>query len=157
VLPALVDRFETVAVGIENIRSVITGIVIQARAGLAVVGRARRHCCLVERVHLGLVPGDNADMGSPGVRIALSKPEEYAAVPPEALEVGMSFGTILAVVIDGMLDAERPESRLVKGNRSIEILDRYEDVVEQEFTWLETYLQTSDFRSWIVPLGPRPG
>jgi hypothetical protein len=31
-----------------------------------------------------------------------------------------------------MHDAERLESRLVKGNRSIEILDGYEDVVEHE-------------------------
>src|ERR1700676_5744277 len=46
----------------------------------------------------------------------------------------MSFGAILTVVIDGMHDTERPESRLVKGNRSIEIFDGYEDVVEQEFT-----------------------
>ena len=33
-----------------------------------------------------------------------------------------------------MHDAERLESRLVKANRSLEILDGYEDVVEQEFT-----------------------
>ena len=46
----------------------------------------------------------------------------------------MSFGAILTVVIDGMHDTERLESRLVKGNRSIEIFDGYEDVVEQEFT-----------------------
>ena len=46
----------------------------------------------------------------------------------------MSFGAILAVVIDGMHDAERFESRLVKGNRLIEMLDGYEDVVQQEFT-----------------------
>ena len=91
-LPALVDRLETVTVGIENVRSVITGIVIQARAGLAVVGRARRHCCLVERVHLGLALGDKADMRSPGVRIAPPEPEAYAAVPSEALEVGMPSG-----------------------------------------------------------------
>src|SRR5712691_1768536 len=133
VLPALVDRLETVTVGIENVRSVITGIVIQARAGLAVVGRARRHCCLVERVHLGLALGDKADTRSLGVRIALPEPEEYAAVPSEALEVGMPLGAILAVVIEGMQDAERLESRLVKGNRSIEILGGYDDVVEQEF------------------------
>ena len=75
-----------------------------------------------------------ADRRSLGVRIALPEPEEYAAVPSEALEVGMSFGAILAVVIDGMHDAERFESRLVKGNRLIEMLDGYEDVVEQEFT-----------------------
>src|SRR5216110_1103045 len=99
VLPAFVDRLETVTIGIENVRSVITGIVIQARAGLAVVGRARRHCCLVERVHLGFALGDKADMRCPGVRIALPEPEEYAAVPSEALEVRMSFGAIPAVAI----------------------------------------------------------
>src|SRR5438105_1072705 len=65
-------------------------IVIQARAAIAVVGSARRHCCLVERVHFGLALGGKADMRSPGVRIALPEPEEYAAVPSEALEVGMS-------------------------------------------------------------------
>ena len=130
VLPALVDRLETVAVGIEYVRSVITRIVIEARARLTVVSRAGCHRCRVERVHLGLALGDKADMRSLGVRIALPEPEEYAAVPSEALEVGMSFGAILAGVIDGMHDAERLESRLVKGNRLIEILDGYEDVVE---------------------------
>src|SRR5438128_11068560 len=121
---------ETVTVGIENVRSVITGIVIQGRAGPAVVGRARRHCCLVERVHLGFALGDKADVRSPRVGIALPEPEEYAAVPSEALEVRMPLGAILAVVIEDMHDAERLESRLVKGNRSIEIPDGYEDVVE---------------------------
>ena len=46
----------------------------------------------------------------------------------------MPLGAILAVVIEGMHDAERLESRLIKGNRSIETLDGYDDVVEQEFT-----------------------
>ena len=90
-LPALVDRLETVTVRIENVRSVITGIVMQAHAGLAVVGRARRHRCLVERVHLGFALGDKADMRSLCVRIALSQPEENATVSSKALELGMSF------------------------------------------------------------------
>ena len=46
----------------------------------------------------------------------------------------MPLGAILAVVIEVMHDAERLESRLIKGNRSIEILDGLDDVVEQEFT-----------------------
>ena len=53
----------------------------------------------------------------------------------------MSFGAILTVVIDGMHDTERLESRLVKGDRSIEIFDGYEDVVEQEFTSLVSRYQ----------------
>ena len=84
-----------VTAGIENVRSVIKGIVIQARAGLAVVFRARRHCCLVERVHLGLALGDKADMSSLGVGITLPEPEKYATVPSEALEVGMPLGPFL--------------------------------------------------------------
>src|ERR1700736_4390434 len=134
VLPTLVDRLEAIAVGIENVRGIVARIVIQARAGLAVISRASPHRCVVERIHLGLALGDKADMCSPGVRVALSQPEENATVSSKALEVGMSFGAILTVVIDGMHDTERLESRLVKGNRSIEIFDGYEDVVEQEFT-----------------------
>jgi len=38
-----------------------------------------------------------------------------------------------------MHDTERFESSLVKGNRSIEIFDGYEDVVEQEFTPVSEY------------------
>src|SRR2546430_13306681 len=43
----------------------------------------------------GLALGDKADMRSPGVGIALPEPEKYAAVPSEALEVGMPLGAIL--------------------------------------------------------------
>ncbi len=46
VLPTLIDRLETVTVGIENVRRIITRVVIQARAGLAVVARARRLAAL---------------------------------------------------------------------------------------------------------------
>ena len=94
-LPALVDRLETVTVGIENVRSVITGIVIQARAGLAVIGRARSHCCVVEHVHLALALGDKSNMRSLGVRIALPEPEEYATVPSKPLSSGCPSGPSL--------------------------------------------------------------
>src|SRR5437016_10170301 len=89
----------------------------------AVVGRSRRHCRLVECIHLGLALGDKADMRSSDVGIAQLEPEKYAAVPSEALEVGMPLGAILAVVIDGMHDVDRLESLLIKGNRAIQILD----------------------------------
>ena len=96
VLPTLVDRLEAVAVGIENVRGIVARIVIQARAGLAVISRASPHRCVVERIHLGLALGDKADMCRPGDRIALFQPEENTTVLSKALEVGMSFGAILA-------------------------------------------------------------
>jgi hypothetical protein len=132
VLPTLVDRLEAITVGVENVRCIVARIVIQARAGLAVINRASLHRRVVERIHVRLALGDKADMCRPGVRIALPQPEENATVSSKALEVGMSFRAILTVVIDGMHNTERLESRLVKGDRSIEIFDGYEDVVEQD-------------------------
>ena len=72
VLPTLVDRLEAIAVGIENVRGIVARIVIQARAGLAVISRTSPNRCVVEAVHLRFALGDKADMCSPGVRIALS-------------------------------------------------------------------------------------
>jgi hypothetical protein len=134
VLPTLVDRLEAIAIGIENVRCIVARIVIEACPGLAVISRASSHGGVVEPIYLGLALGDKADMRSPGVRIALSEPEENATISSKALEVGMSLGAILTVVIDRMPDTERSKSRFVKGNRSIEIFDGDDDVVEQEFT-----------------------
>jgi hypothetical protein len=55
--------------------------------------------------------------------LPLFQPEENVTVSSKGLEVGMSFGAILTVVIDDRHDTERLESRLVKGDRSIEIFD----------------------------------
>jgi hypothetical protein len=142
VLPTLVDRLQAIAVGIENVSCVIAGIVIQARAGLAVINRAGLHRRVVERIHLGLALGDKADMCRPGVRFALFQPEENATVSSKALEVGMSFGAILTVVIEGMHDTERLQSRLVKSDRAIEIFDGYDDVVEQDSEYTGFRLRT---------------
>src|SRR4029077_11684066 len=63
VLPALVDRLEAVTIRIEDVGRVISRVVIEARARLAVISGARGHCGCVEGVHLGLASGDEADMG----------------------------------------------------------------------------------------------
>jgi hypothetical protein len=86
-------------------------------------------------------------MNSLGVGIAQFEPEEYAAFPSETHKVGMPHETILAVVIEGMHDAERLESRLKKGNRSIQIPDGYEDVVEQRFHNFDFVIGHSHFLS----------
>ena len=130
-LPAFVDRFETVSVRIEDVGCVIPGVVVQARAGFAVVNCFGRHRSLIECVHLRLTFGNEADMRGSGVCIPLFQPEEYTAVPPETLEIRVAFGAIPAVVVDDMHDAERLENPLVEGNRAAKIRDGNEDVVEQ--------------------------
>src|ERR1700733_11464703 len=114
-LPTLVDRLEAIPVRIENVGCIVAGIIIQARAGLAVINRASVHRRVVERIHLGLSLGDKADMRSLSVRVALSQPEENATVSSKALEVGMTFGAVFTVVVDRMDDTERLQPLLAKG------------------------------------------
>src|ERR1700761_3499565 len=76
VLPTLVDCLEAIPVRIVNVGCVIAGIIIQARAGLAVINRASLHRRVVEGIDLSLSLGDKADMGRPSVGLALSQPEE---------------------------------------------------------------------------------
>jgi hypothetical protein len=59
-----------------------------------------------------------------------AQPEEDPAVAAEALEVGMPRRAVLAVVVDGMSDAERGQGLFVEGDRAVEVADGDEDVVE---------------------------
>jgi hypothetical protein len=63
-------------------------------------------------------------------RLARPKPEEQTSIRTEALEVGMSGRTVLAVVIDALRDPERTEHACVKFDRAIEIADREKDVIQ---------------------------
>jgi hypothetical protein len=130
-LPAFVYRFEAVAVRIENVRCVIARIVVDARTRLPVVRRPCRDCGGIERIHLGLACGNEPDVRRPCIRATRPEPEENATFAPEALEIRMPVGTILAVVVDDMRNAEGRERRLVKRNGGCDILDGNEDVIEQ--------------------------
>jgi hypothetical protein len=44
----------------------------------------------------------------------------------------MPFGAVLAVVVNGMLDAEGLKRRLIEGNGSLEVPDGDEDMIEHE-------------------------
>jgi hypothetical protein len=61
VLPTLVGRLQAIAVEVENVRCVIAGIVLQARAGLAVIKRASLHRRVVERIHQAIKIENVAD------------------------------------------------------------------------------------------------
>ena len=67
VLPALENKFEAVAVGVEHVAGIVTRIVIEPSTWFAIVGRARRHRGGIGCIDLGLRLRDEADMRRPAI------------------------------------------------------------------------------------------
>src|SRR5271166_1661415 len=93
-LPALVHHLDAVAIGVENIGSVVARIVVKARARLAVVCRPRRDGGRIKGIDLRFILGDETDMNGPGIGAALPQPEEYPAVAAEALQIRIEIAGI---------------------------------------------------------------
>ncbi len=106
-LPALVHHLDAVAIGVENIGSVVARIVVKARARLAVVRGPRRDGGRIKGIDLRLILGDETDMNGPGIGAAMPQPKEYPAVAAEALQIRVALRTVRDVVVDGMADAKR--------------------------------------------------
>ena len=67
VLPALENKFEAVAVGVEHVGGIVTRIVIEPSTWFAIVGRARRHRGGIGCIDLGPRVRDEADMRRPAI------------------------------------------------------------------------------------------
>jgi hypothetical protein len=106
-LPALVHHLDAVAIGVENVGSVIARIVVKARARLAVVRGPRRDGGRIKGIDLRLILGDETNMKGPGIGSAMPQPKEYPAVSAEALQIRVALRTVRAVIVDGVADAKR--------------------------------------------------
>ena len=106
-LPALVHHLDAVAIGIENIGSVIARIVVKARAWLAVVRGPRCDGGRIKGIDLHLILGDEPDMNSPDISAAMPQPKEHPVVAAEALQIRVALWTVRAVIVDGMADPKR--------------------------------------------------
>ena len=121
VLPALVDRLQAIPVGIQDIGRIVTSVVVKPCSRLSVVAGTRRHGCPVEGMDLRLTAGHESNMNCLRFRAPLAQPEKHTLVASETLKVRMAFRTILAIVIDRMLNPERGQGLFVKCDRAFEV------------------------------------
>ena len=82
-LPAFIDDFDAVAIGIEETGGIVARVVIQARARCAVVDSAGGNRCSIRRIDLGAAAGHEADMRRARIGAALPQPEKDAAIGAE--------------------------------------------------------------------------
>ena len=132
-LPVLEDEFEAVTVGVEHAAGVVTGVVEQPHAGLAVVGRAGGHGRGVGCIDLGPRVRDEADMRGTAFDDPRTQPEEDAPLAAEPLQVRMAGRSVRAVEIDAVADPQWRQGLRVERDRAVEVADREEDVVEHGF------------------------
>src|SRR5260370_33812642 len=104
-LQAFVAHVDAVAMGVENMGSVVAGIVVKARARLAVVRGPRRDGGRIKGIDLRLILGDETDMNGPGIGAAMPQPKDYPAAAPEALPLRLALRPVRQVAVDGKADA----------------------------------------------------
>src|SRR5687768_17273974 len=79
----MADRFDVVAIRIEDEGRIVARMVLGAKPGITVVASARCECLLVEGIHAGAVGGGERDVDGLARRITLADPEVRLALPPE--------------------------------------------------------------------------
>ena len=129
-LPTLEDRFEAVAVGVENVGRVVSGIVIEPCSRFAGVAGSGLHGGSKKGVDIGFTVSDEAYVDGLRIGLTLPQPEEDSVVSAESLKVGVPRGSVLSFVVEGMFDAERSQRRFIKGYRATDIRYREEDMIQ---------------------------
>jgi hypothetical protein len=86
----MADRFDVVAVRIEDEGSIVARMVLGAKPRSSVVALTRRHCRLMEGVNSGAVIGTRGDMKRMPW-LALADPEVRLASPPEPRRIDAGF------------------------------------------------------------------
>src|SRR6266404_5939901 len=124
VLPALVNKFEAIAVGVEDVAGIVARIVVEPGTWFAIVARACRHRGRIGRIDLAPRLRDETDMRRPAIDLALPQPKDEPPFAAEALEIGMPRRAILAVKIDAVGDPKRCQRPRIKGDRAFDVADR---------------------------------
>jgi hypothetical protein len=125
---ALMDDLERIPVGVEDIGGIVSRIVFQPCAGRNVVPGTSGHCGLVEFIDLLFIFGHETPVNGCWIRLPLLYPEERLLAVTKSPQIGM---TVFALVRQEELDIKRPQGRLIEGQRTFDIADSQNDVVEQ--------------------------
>jgi hypothetical protein len=114
------DRFDIVAVGIEDVGPVVDRMVLGAKPRPSVVASVRRDGRLVEGIHGGAIAGGDGDVDGGGH--TFSDPEVRLARPPEPRSGD--------VVLNDQLVAERGQSFGVNAFAPLAVRHRNTNLIE---------------------------
>src|SRR5713226_10950 len=121
------DDLERIPVGVEYIGGIVSRIVFQSCAGRNVVPGTSGHCGLVEFIDLVFIFGHETPVNGCWIRLPLLYPEERLLAVTKSPQIGM---TVFALVRHEEFDMKRLQGRLIEGQRTFDIADSENNVVE---------------------------
>src|SRR6266566_9510920 len=121
------DDLERIPVGVEYIGGIVSRIVFQSRAGRNVVPGTSGHCGLVECIDLVFIFGHETPVNGCWIRLPLLYPEERLLAVTKSPQIGM---TVFALVRHEEFDIKRLQGCLIEGQRTFDIADSQNNVVE---------------------------
>src|SRR5690349_11702936 len=121
---------ERISVGVEYIGGIVSRIVFQSCTGRNVVPGTSGHCGLVEFIDLIFTFGHETPVNDCWIRLPLLYPEECLLAVTKSPQIGM---TVFALVRHEEFDMKRLQGRLVEGQRTFDVADGQNDVVEHRF------------------------
>src|SRR5258708_32955623 len=121
------DDLERISVGVAYIGGIVSRIVFQSCAGRNVVHGTSGHCGLIEFIDLIFVFGREAPVNGCWIRIPLLYPEERLLAVTKSPQIGM---TVFALVRHEEFDIKRLQGRLIESQRTFDIVDSQNNVVE---------------------------
>src|SRR5260370_181355 len=121
------DDLERIPVGLEDIGGIVSRIGFQSCGGRNVVPGASGHCGLVEFIDLVFIFGHETPVDGCRIRLPLLYPEERPLAVTKSPQIGM---TVFALVRHEEFDIKRLQGRLIESQRTFDIVDSQNNVVE---------------------------
>src|ERR1700733_11204885 len=121
------DDLERISVRVEYISGIVSRIVFQSGAGRNIISGAGRDGGLVEFIDFTLIIGHKAPMNGDWIGFPLLKPEERPFAIAKSPQIGM---TVFALVRHEEFDVKWLQRRLIEGQRTFDIVDSQDNVVE---------------------------
>src|SRR5258708_30584366 len=115
------------SVRVEYISGVVSRVVFQSCAGRNVVLGGSGHCGFVEFIDALLTFCDEPPMNRRWIGLPLLDPEERPFAITKSPQIRM---TVFALVRHEELDMKRLQGRIIEGQRTFDIADSQNDVVE---------------------------
>src|SRR5580658_8906597 len=124
------DDLKRISVRVAHIGCIVSRIVFQSCAGRNVVAGASGHCSLVEFIDLIPVFRREAPVDRCWIRLPLFYPEEGLLAVTKSPQIGM---TVFALIRHEAFDIKRLQGRLIERQRTFDIADSENNVVDHRF------------------------
>jgi hypothetical protein len=124
------DDLERIPVGVAHVGGIVSRIVFQSCAGRNVVPGTSGHCGLVEFIDLIFIFGHEAPVNGFWIRLPLLYPEERLLAVTKSPQILM---TVFALIWHEEFDIKRLQGCLIERQRTFDIADGQNDVVEHRF------------------------